>query len=103
MIALLFDKIKNDIDANNFIRRTNSVINKANQSSDTYVLDEIKPNEIYNYKTTSIQTNSKVSKYINSLKTQGINVKFSNFDTALNKIIVYTKQNKSLEVIELLD
>lgn len=99
----LIDNYRKFIDAKNFISRTNTIINKANQSSEHYSIDEIKSNELLKYKTTSIKSNDDINNYISELNKKGIKVEFKEFDTAVNKIIIYNKNSKTLEVIEYLD
>ncbi len=96
----LIDNYKKFIDAKNFIKRTDAIINKANHSNDYYTIDEIKPNELLKYKNSSIKYNDEINNYIIELNKKGIKVEFKEFDTAVNKIIVYNKHNKNLEVIE---
>jgi nucleoside-triphosphatase THEP1 len=103
LVEKLIDNYKYNLDVRNFIRRTKTVINKANESNDTYAIDEIKPNELLMYKTKSIKHNPEIKEYIGNLMSQGVKVEFKQFDTAVNKIIVYNKNMKTLEVIEYLD
>lgn len=99
----LIDNYKTFIDAKNFISRTNAIINKANEATENYAIDEIKPNELVKYKTTSIKSNDDINNYVTDLNKKGIKVEFKEFDTAVNKIIVYNKNSKTLEIIEYLD
>ncbi len=103
LVDRLLDNFKYNMDVRNFIRRTKTVINKANESNDTYAIDEIKPSELLMYKTKSIKHNPEIKEYIENLKTQGVKVEFKEFHTAVNKILVYNKNMKTLEVIECLD
>ena len=96
----LIDNYRTFIDAKNFIKRADAIINKANQSSDYYAIDEIKPNELLKYKNSSIKSNDEINNYISELNKKGIKVEFKEFDSAVNKIIVYNKHIKKLEVIE---
>lgn len=99
----LLDNYKTYIDTKNFISRTDEVINKANESLDYYAIDEMKPNKLLKYKTMSIKSNNDINNYVTVLNKKGIKVEFKEFDTAANKIIVYNKNNKTLEIIEYLD
>ncbi len=102
MIGSFFNKIVDNYNTNrdidNFIQRTQAVINKVKKSNDNYSIDELKPNQLFKYKTTTIQNNPHIKEYISELKNQGIQVEFSKFDSAANKILLYT--NNKLQIIE---
>lgn len=100
----IIDKIAENYRTNkeidNFINRTQLLLNKAKNTIDGYAIDELKPNDLYHYKITTIRNNPFIKDYLTKLEEKGIQVKFSQFGTATNKIIICNKN--VLEIVEYL-
>lgn len=86
-----------------FILDFNFEMNWSHEHNNCVLVDEILPNEIFYYRTSTIQNNEQIQNFIKKLNDRDIKVTFHRFYSVANRMIIFDSCKKQIQIIEIDD